>query len=172
MPTTNSSGLDAFNALGDQQALKALLECCHSEGWAVQVSAARPFTTVDALLDTADSILHGLPESEIDSALSGHPRIGDRTDSVASTREQSGVSGASSDVLATLRTKNKQYEDKFSHVYLVCASGRSATELLGILLDRLENDPATERHVLRTELAAINRIRLTHLIGSLFGDAA
>ncbi|MCJ0903617.1 2-oxo-4-hydroxy-4-carboxy-5-ureidoimidazoline decarboxylase [Rhodococcus sp. ARC_M6] len=170
MPAWNSSGLDAFNALADQSALKALLECCHSSAWASAVAAARPYPNIDVLFDTADSVLRGLPESEIDKALAGHPRIGERTDSASSTMEQTLVSTASEQVLAQLRIKNAEYEEKFSHVYLVCASGRSGSELLNILLERLENDPATERSVLRTELAAINRIRLTRLIDALPGE--
>ncbi|PBC44384.1 OHCU decarboxylase [Rhodococcus sp. ACPA4] len=172
MPTTNSSGLDAFNALADQSVRKALLDCCHSDAWANSLAAARPFASLDALLDSADSVLRDLPESEIDKALAGHPRIGERTENASSSREQAAVSTAGADVLEQLRIKNAEYEDKFSHVYLVCASGRSATELLDILQKRLENDPESERRVLRIELAAINRIRLTRLIDSLSGDDA
>ncbi|TSD48215.1 2-oxo-4-hydroxy-4-carboxy-5-ureidoimidazoline decarboxylase [Rhodococcus sp. KBS0724] len=172
MPTTNSSGLDAFNALADQSAASALLECCHSDSWAGALAAARPFESVDALLECADSVLRDLPESEIDKALAGHPRIGERTDSASSSREQAAVSTAGDDVLEQLRIKNAEYEGKFAHVYLVCASGRSATELLDVLGKRLGNDPETERRVLRIELAAINRIRLTRLIDSLSGDDA
>ncbi|WP_031330959.1 2-oxo-4-hydroxy-4-carboxy-5-ureidoimidazoline decarboxylase [Rhodococcus erythropolis] len=172
MPTTNSSGLGAFDALGDHQAVAALLECCHSSVWAQEIASSRPFTDLEALFDKADAVLAELPESEIYDALSGHPRIGERSESAASTREQSGVSSATEDVLAELRQKNAEYEETFGHVYLVCASGKSGTELLDILRGRLRNDPATERSVLRTELAAINRIRLARLIDSLAGGAA
>lgn len=140
--------------------------------WAEQIAGSRPFADLKALFDTADAVLAKLPESEIDDALSGHPRIGERTESASSIREQSGVSSATEDVFAELRQKNAEYEDKFGHVYLVCASGKSGTELLDILRGRLRNDPATERSVLRTELAAINRIRLARLIDSLAGGAA
>jgi 2-oxo-4-hydroxy-4-carboxy-5-ureidoimidazoline decarboxylase len=138
MPTTNSSGLDAFNALADQSAASALLECCHSDSWAGALAAARPFESVDALLECADSVLRDLPESEIDKALAGHPRIGERTESASSSRDQAAVATAGDDVLGK----------------------------------RLGNDPETERRVLRIELAAINRIRLTRLIDSLSGDDA
>lgn len=140
--------------------------------WAEQIAGSRPFADLKALFDTADAVLAKLPESEIDDALSGHPRIGERTESASSIREQSGVSSATEDIFAELRQKNAEYEDKFGHVYLVCASGKSGTELLDILRGRLRNDPATERSVLRTELAAINRIRLARLIDSLAGGAA
>ena len=62
---------------------------------------------------------------------------------------------------AELAEKNREYEDRFGYVYLVCASGRTAEELLAILSDRLDNDPDTERRVMRNELAKINRLRLS-----------
>ena len=145
---------------------------CHSAVWAQEIASSRPFADLEALFDKADAVLAELPESEIDDALSGHPRIGERSESAASTREQSGVSSATEDVLAELRRKNAEYEETFGHVYLVCASGKSGTELLDILRGRLRNDPATERSVLRTELAAINRIRLARLIDALAGGTA
>ena len=72
---------------------------------------------------------------------------------------------AGSDLLTELAAANRKYEDQFGHVYLVCATGRSAEELLAILEERLGNDPETERRVLRVELAKINRIRLNRLLG-------
>jgi 2-oxo-4-hydroxy-4-carboxy-5-ureidoimidazoline decarboxylase len=75
------------------------------------------------------------------------------------------VAGADADVLAGLAEGNRVYEQRFGHVYLVCASGRSAEELLAVLRGRLDNDPVTERAVVRAELAAINRLRLDQLLG-------
>ncbi|MDO3638429.1 2-oxo-4-hydroxy-4-carboxy-5-ureidoimidazoline decarboxylase, partial [Mycolicibacterium arseniciresistens] len=93
------------------------------------------------------------------------PRIGGRADNAASAREQAGVLAAGDDVRAELAAKNQAYELRFGHVYLVCASGRSAEDLLAVLTDRLTNDAATERRVLRKELAEINRLRLRRLVG-------
>ena len=84
--------------------------------------------------------------------------------SASSAREQSGVSGADTAVIDELKKYNAAYEDKFGHVYLVFANGRPADELLGILKERMDNDPATERRVLRTELAKINRSRLIRML--------
>jgi 2-oxo-4-hydroxy-4-carboxy-5-ureidoimidazoline decarboxylase len=143
-----------------------LLEVCSSPLWAEQVLAGGPFHDVDALLYHADRVLAGLPDSEIDAALEGHPRIGGRAENPSSAREQAGVAGADDDVRAELAAKNRMYEDKFGYVYLVCASGRSAEELLAILTDRLANDPETERHIMRAELMKINRLRLRRLLST------
>jgi 2-oxo-4-hydroxy-4-carboxy-5-ureidoimidazoline decarboxylase len=76
------------------------------------------------------------------------------------------VDTADGTVRAELAAGNRGYEERFGHIYLVCASGRSAQELLGILQDRLRNDPGTERQVVRAELAKINDLRLTKLVGA------
>lgn len=160
-----SAGLAGFNGLSRPQRVRLLTGVCASVVWAQQVAAGAPYTDVDALLDGADRVLAELPEAEIDVALAGHPRIGGRTDSAASAREQAGVLTAGDDVRAELAAKNAAYEHRFGHVYLVCASGRSAEDLLAVLTDRLTNDAATERRVLRKELAEINRLRLRRLVG-------
>ena len=168
---TEPPGLISFNALSDARAVDLLEQCCSSTVWAQRMAAGRPFPSADALYTAAENVLGDLTESEIDAALVGHPRIGDRADNPSSAREQSAVAAADDDVRARLRAGNEEYEQKFGHVYLVCASGRSAHELLDVLRDRLGNDGATERKILRTELAAINRIRLERLLGEI-GDTA
>lgn len=131
------------------------------------VLEGRPFQSEDAVLSAADAALAGLTDGEIEDALAGHPRIGERPGAGHSTwsaEEQSDVAGAGADVQAALAAGNRAYEEKFGHVYLVCATGRSASELLMILEQRLTNDPATERAVVRAELGKINRIRLTRML--------
>ncbi|MFT4126631.1 MAG: 2-oxo-4-hydroxy-4-carboxy-5-ureidoimidazoline decarboxylase [Gordonia sp. (in: high G+C Gram-positive bacteria)] len=153
-------GLSSFNELTERQAISALYRCCSSSIWALRVAKARPFADEQALLDYADLILAELTEADIDEALAGHPRIGERPDNPSSTREQAGVADADPAVLAELAELNKAYDDKFGHVYLVFANGRPAAELLAILKERIRNDPDTERRVMRMELAKINRKRL------------
>ncbi|GAB39243.1 MULTISPECIES: 2-oxo-4-hydroxy-4-carboxy-5-ureidoimidazoline decarboxylase [Gordonia] len=157
-------GLPSFNELSERQAIGTLYECCSSSIWALRVAKARPFVDDDALLEYADLILAELTESDLDEALSGHPRIGDRPDNASSSREQSGVAGADPEVLAELKQLNKEYDEKFGHVYLVFANGRPAEELLAILKERIRNDAPTERRVLRMELAKINRSRLQRML--------
>lgn len=162
--TDDGAGLTEFDAMTDGAATEALLACCSSPEWAQALVAGRPYPSVDALLDTADTVLAGLPESEIDRALAGHPRIGERPDTAASAREQAGVATAADAVRSALADGNRAYEARFGHIYLVCASGRTGGELLAILDERLGNDAETERRLMRTELAKINRIRLRALL--------
>jgi 2-oxo-4-hydroxy-4-carboxy-5-ureidoimidazoline decarboxylase len=140
--------------------LDQLLDVCASPLWAQRVLTGGPFHDVDALLDHADRVLAELPETEIDAALQGHPRIGGRVDNASSAARTSRYGRRRRRTAGQLAAKNRMYEDKFGYVYLVCASGRSAEELLAILTDRLGNDPETERHVMRTELLKINGLRL------------
>jgi 2-oxo-4-hydroxy-4-carboxy-5-ureidoimidazoline decarboxylase len=164
MPAHAALGLDGFNKLTERQRMHLLFEVCSSTIWARRVLAAAPFRNVDALLDRADRVLAELPDAEIDAALDGHPRIGGRVDNPSSAREQAGMASADDAVRAEMAEKNREYDDKFGYVYLVCASGRTADELLAILTERLENDPDTERRVMRSELAKINRLRLERLL--------
>ncbi len=157
-------GLNGFNRLTDRQRMNLLFGVCSSTIWARRVLAGGEFRSVDALLDRADRVLAELPDAEIDAALDGHPRIGANVDNASSAREQAAVTSAGDAVKAALAVKNREYDDTFGYVYLVCASGRSAEELLDILTERLDNDADTERRVMRSELAKINRLRLMRLL--------
>lgn len=153
-------GIESFNELSDRQAIHALYECCTSRIWAIRVAAGRPFVDDEALFERADLILAELTEADLDEALDGHPRIGDRPDNPSSASEQSGVADADAAIIEELKKRNAEYENRFGHVYLVFANGRPASELLAILKERMSNDPETERRVMRMELAKINRRRL------------
>jgi 2-oxo-4-hydroxy-4-carboxy-5-ureidoimidazoline decarboxylase len=153
--------LDEWNALDPAAAERALRSVCAAPRWAREVAASRPHPDMASLQATAEV---ALSDADLDEALSGHPRIGDRTAGGASRREQSGVAGADAQVLAALAEGNRAYEERFGHVYLVCATGRGAHELLDVLQARLGNDPATERAVALAELAAINRLRLARMV--------
>ncbi|SLE11929.1 putative OHCU decarboxylase [Mycobacteroides abscessus subsp. massiliense] len=131
----------------------------------MRVAAGRPFRDEEALYHRADLILAELTEADVDEALDGHPRIGERPDNAASRREQSGVTGADTEVLDRLRQRNAEYEKRFGYVYLVFANGRPAEELLAILEERIKNDPQHERRVMRMELGKINRSRLARMLG-------
>ena len=157
-------GLDGFNALSGGRAEHLLRSCCSSRTWAQKVSAGRPYGSVEELYLAADDALAALSESEVDEALAGHPRIGDRPAIESSRQEQSGVAGADERTLAALAEANRVYEERFGHVYLVCATGKGGGELLTMLRDRLGNEPAEERRVVRSELGKINRIRLDRLL--------
>lgn len=152
--------LATFNDLDREQAVEALLSCCTAPEWAGRVADARPFPSIEKLLDTAEA---ALAPADLDAALCGHPRIGDRAASGRSAAEQGGVGDH---VLDALAQANRAYEDRFGRVYLVCAAGRSGEELLADLTARLDHDDETERRTALRELAAINRLRLAKLVGA------
>ena len=159
-----SYDIASFDALPDAEAERLLRACCASTTWARAVAAGRPYRSSDALFAAADAALAALEDPDVDEALSGHPRIGERSRSTASAREQAGVLASDDTVLTALADGNRAYEQRFGHVYLVCATGRSGAELLAVLTERLGNDPATERMRTRAELGKINRIRLAQLV--------
>ncbi|MFF0545586.1 2-oxo-4-hydroxy-4-carboxy-5-ureidoimidazoline decarboxylase [Nocardia thailandica] len=151
-------GVEAFNRLATPAAERLLAACCAAPEWVRALERGRPYPDRAALLAAADAALAALGEEGLDAALAGHPRIGERVTAGASAREQAGVRGDR--IRARLAEANRVYEEKFGHVYLVCAAGRDGEELLAVLQARLGNDPATERQVMRTELGRINRLRL------------
>lgn len=159
--------LAGFNAAPAADVRAALLECCSSPHWVDAVAAGRPYSSPAALYEAADEALAGLDDAELRAALAGHPRIGERAragHSASSGREQAGVASSAPTTLDALADGNREYEARFGHVYLVCASGRSGDELLAVLRHRLRNDPATEWDVTRAELSKINQLRLAELI--------
>jgi 2-oxo-4-hydroxy-4-carboxy-5-ureidoimidazoline decarboxylase len=167
MSTTDpasSVGLDAFNAWPAEQAERQLLACCSSPRWAAEVVSGRPYRTADEILTRSDQAVAQLDQADLEQALAGHPRIGAATTSASSRREQAGVHGADRATLQALADGNAGYERRFGHIYLVCAAGRSAAELLALLQERLGHDPGTEWGVVRRELGKINRIRLRRLL--------
>lgn len=169
------SGLGWLNGLTEAEARRELLACCSSERWAAGVAAGRPYRSMTAILDIASDVISRLSVEDLRSALDGHPRIGDRAGAAQpepgvrgwSHGEQAGVAASGDDVRRALAEGNAAYERRFGHIYLVCAAGRSGTELLAVLRDRLRNDPETEWGVVRAELGKINALRLHKLLGEL-----
>ncbi len=146
------------------------MACCSSARWAAEVVSGRPYATADALLASSDAAVAGLAPADLEQALAGHPRIGERRGAdERSRREQAGVLGADPATIEALAEGNEEYERRFGHIYLVCATGRNAADLLALLRERLGNDPGTEWGVVARELGKINRIRLARL---LEGDGA
>lgn len=152
-----------------------LFRCCGSSRWARAMADRRPFDDDAALFAIADEEWRCAPRDEVLEALSHHPRIGASMDELrkkyASTAswsagEQSGAAAADERTLAALRDANARYEAKFGHVFVVCASGKSAAEMLAILEARLGNDPEHEWKVAQEEQRKITKIRLEKLASS------
>ena len=162
------AAIDDFNDEPADRAVQALRACNAAPRFAAEVAAGRPYRDVETLVSRAEDVARALPWDEVAIALAAHPRIGDRVqgssaEAAASRREQGSMGGADDDTRAAIVEGNRAYEERFGHVYLVCATGRSAQQLLDVLRARLGNDPATERAVALGELAAINRLRIARM---------
>jgi 2-oxo-4-hydroxy-4-carboxy-5-ureidoimidazoline decarboxylase len=157
--------LRRLNALPDQEARMELLSCCGSRRWAARVSAGRPYADTAALLAAADTVWQQASQADVREAFDAHPRIGEAERGGAQERrEQAAAADADEATQEALRHGNRAYEERFGHIYLVCASGRSAAELLGDLRSRLGNDPATELRIAAEEQRKITRLRLERLV--------
>ncbi|HEX4661489.1 MAG TPA: 2-oxo-4-hydroxy-4-carboxy-5-ureidoimidazoline decarboxylase [Streptosporangiaceae bacterium] len=186
-PSVGPAGLQRLNALPAELARQELLACCSSARWAAEVASGRPYASAGEVLARSDESVAGLGQADLEEALAGHPRIGDRSvagppggaqagDGAASgwsgqeagagwsRQEQAGAHAADPATLQALADGNEAYERRFGHIYLVCATGRSGAELLALLRERLGNEPGTEWDVVRRELGKINQIRLRKLL--------
>jgi 2-oxo-4-hydroxy-4-carboxy-5-ureidoimidazoline decarboxylase len=158
-----------------------LRPACASTRWIERMISGRPYRCVEALTAASDGVLATVGWPDIEHALAAHPRIGARLpdpgaaqdqgarpdgdapqhrEAAWSRQEQSGTRDAGPDVQAGLRAGNAAYEERFGHVFLICATGMSAASMLAALQARLGHDPATEREVVRDELTKIVRLRL------------
>ncbi len=157
-----------FNELSHDEAVGALLLICHSRRWAEQVADLRPYDDAAALYNAADEVWLSLRPEDWLEALDGHPRIGERGGASAesSRMEQAGVSGADVDVQVALAAGNREYDDRFGHIFLISAADRSAEEILANLRSRLGNDPDTEVKVAAEQHRRITRLRLERLLDS------
>lgn len=153
--------LAELNALDAASAARELQQCCGSTRWAQMMAAARPFASLDRMAAAADRIWTSLDRDDWLEAFAAHPRIGQQTGSSWEAAEQAGVTDAARAVFEKL---NRDYEARFGHLFLVCATGRSATEILRLLKDRLGNNPDDELRVAAGEQQRITRLRLAKLL--------
>ncbi|MFG3545840.1 2-oxo-4-hydroxy-4-carboxy-5-ureidoimidazoline decarboxylase [Streptomyces sp. NPDC047725] len=165
MTSTLASGLARFNALEESAALAELHEACASTAWARRLLDARPFTTPEDLYTASDAAMADLTAADLEEAMAGHPPIGrPRPGDPTSSREQAGMAGASAELKAEMLELNLAYQEKFGHVFLICATGRTGEQMRDAVKERIGNSPEQEREIVRTELGKINRIRLAGLL--------
>lgn len=162
-------GMAWWNLLPPRDAARQVRSCCASPAWASALADVRPVADVDALCAASERITLGLPWDDVLDALAGHARIGQAPEgqgreAAASRQEQAGVADDPT-LHATLAEGNRAYEERFGHVYLVRAAGRSGEQMLALLRERLGNDDAAERDVVRAQLAEITSLRLRRLWG-------
>ncbi|HET6613839.1 MAG TPA: allantoicase [Kofleriaceae bacterium] len=162
-------GLADFNAMAKSAARTVLLACCGATAWADAVLAQRSYTSPAHLLAAARRTFDSLSDEDWREAFSAHPKIGERREGSGQAEEWS-RGEQSSAAIAELSTKdrlarlNAEYEARFGHIFIVCATGRSAEEIVTIIRRRLENDAATELGVAAEQQRKITRLRLIKLL--------
>jgi 2-oxo-4-hydroxy-4-carboxy-5-ureidoimidazoline decarboxylase len=163
------AALEDFNQQPADQAVQALRTCNAAPRFAAEVVAGRPYADVEQLVARAEQVARELPWAEVEEALAAHPRIGDRVEGAtaearASRREQSSMQDADDTVRAELLAGNRAYEQRFGHVFLIRAAGRSPGEMLAELRRRLGNDETVERAEVTEQLAQITGLRVRGLV--------
>ena len=157
--------LAVLNALKPKEARAELMRCCGSIRWSERMERGRPYADKAALLAASEKVWWGLEPQDWLEAFSHHPRIGaKKVEAVWAKKEQEGVKTASQKVLQSLVERNHAYERRFGHIFLVCATGKTADEMLAILDARMPNDPDKELRVAAGEQAKITAIRLNKLL--------
>ncbi|WP_432031209.1 2-oxo-4-hydroxy-4-carboxy-5-ureidoimidazoline decarboxylase [Streptomyces antibioticus] len=169
--TSTPEGLARFNGLEELAARAALLDACAATAWADRLLATRPYATAEDLYAASDAAMAELTAADLAEAMAGHPPIGrPKPGDPTSAREQRGMDGASEELRAEMLELNLAYQDRFGHVFLICATGRTGEQMRDALRERLGNPPEREREIVRTELGKINRIRLARLAGPVEED--
>jgi 2-oxo-4-hydroxy-4-carboxy-5-ureidoimidazoline decarboxylase len=163
--------LDRLNVAEPAEAERELLACCASRRWADELLARRPYHDLAGLRRVSHAVLAELGWPDVEQALGAHPRIGERAagdgrEAGWSRGEQAGVAGSSARTAEDLAAGNVAYEERFGHVFLICATGLTGEQMLAALRERLGNDPDAERDVVRAELAKIVDLRLGKAFGS------
>jgi 2-oxo-4-hydroxy-4-carboxy-5-ureidoimidazoline decarboxylase len=173
------AAIAALNAMDPTAARARMLECCGSGRWAQRMADGRPYRDREALFSAATSEWSRLTEPDFLEAFGAHPKIGD-LDSLRSRfsadawagGEQAGAAGAPGEILERLAEGNREYEERFGFIFIVCATGKAAAEMLSLLEARLPNTRAREVSEAAEQQALITRIRLEKLLdGSVLGRA-
>jgi OHCU decarboxylase len=169
--------LEDLNALGAEAAARELLRCCGSSRWAQRMADSRPFASLETMGAVADSCWEALDRADWLEAFAAHPKIGAgpsprgakasaerEADGSWSEQEQAGVADAAAATLLRLADANRAYEARFGYIFIVCATGKSAAEMLDMVERRMGHDPETEIAVAANEQRKITRLRLMRLV--------
>lgn len=167
-----SEKLDELNQAAKETAKERFLNCCGSQNWARKMTEARPFANVAALIKQAEQIWLNLAARDWLEAFAAHPKIGARKAAPKqqaqsaqwSQGEQSGTHAAADSVLEALAEANRLYEEKFGYIFIVCATGKSAEEMLDLCCHRLGNDENAELRIAANEQRKITEIRLKKML--------
>ncbi|MGD0758882.1 MAG: 2-oxo-4-hydroxy-4-carboxy-5-ureidoimidazoline decarboxylase [Candidatus Sulfotelmatobacter sp.] len=167
-----SAVLTHWNELPDKKAENEILPCCGSTAWAAWMAKRRPLENDAALLAASDEIWRSLSETDWLQAFRSHPRIGESVTHASTAQsaawpaqEQQKVADAADAVKIALAEGNREYERRFPHIFIVCATGKTASEILAILRRRLRNDAPTELREAAEQQRLITQIRLKKWLG-------
>jgi OHCU decarboxylase len=169
-----SEKLDWLNNASPEDAKSKFLDCCGSQNWAREMTEARPFADVAELTRQAEKIWQSLNAQDWLEAFAAHPKIGSRKAAPLqqaqsakwSSGEQAGTNTAAETVLDALAEANRLYENRFGFIFIVCATGKSADEMLELCRKRLSNEADAEIRVAADEQRKITEIRLKKLLES------
>jgi allantoicase len=160
------ANLAALNSAPQRVALDDFLRCCGSRAWAGAMIAGRPYPSLPTLEMAADSAWCHCSQEDWLEAFSAHPAIGQRTGGTWSREEQSGAAEANAEMLRQFEELNLRYREKFGYTFIVCATGRSANEMLDMLRSRIENGAGSEIQNAAREQREITRLRLRKLLSA------
>lgn len=164
-----------LNAVSEVEATQALFTCCAAERWVSSMLVLRPFASSDQVLEHAREVWRSLGEEDVLEAFKGHPQIGGDLDALKneygtssaarrwSAQEQTEVNSADNAVLVRLRDANAAYLERFGYIFIVCASGKTALQMLQLMETRLHNPPELELTVAAREQEQILLLRLQKL---------
>jgi len=163
--------LKSINELNDLDALDLFRKCCGSDAWVKKMVGARPFASEQELSDRAEQSFNDLTRADWMDAFAAHPKIGDiksLKEKYGSTKnwaenEQAGAHGISDEVAQDLASSNEEYFRKFGYIFIVCATGKTADEMLSMLKVRLNNDSDNELPIAAGEQKKITYLRLGKL---------
>ncbi len=170
----DNPALTHWNSLPPAAAALAILPCCGSRAWAAALAKRRPFATPQRLFAASDEVWRALPEAAWQEAFDSHPRIGE-THAHAATAQSLAWSSAEQHAAATppddptklaLAERNRQYEERFGRIFIVCAAGKSATEILAILNRRMADSPTDELLEAAEQQRQITQLRLRRWLGA------
>jgi 2-oxo-4-hydroxy-4-carboxy-5-ureidoimidazoline decarboxylase len=163
--------LAELNQGDSEQARIELLKCCGSRKWVNNILAARPFSSVDQLHAQAKDIWLELDKDDYLDAFAAHPKIGEskvpekaKNTESWTREEQAGMLNADDPVKLELEKQNYKYEKKFGYIFIVCATGKSAEEMLDMLQQRLGNIPLIELNIAACEQNKITILRLNNML--------
>lgn len=172
MPTPDSNAIfERWNTADAEAAAREILPCCGSQAWAEGLTARRPFRSPEEFFTISDSVWQNLGEDDWREAFDSHPRIGQThaqratAESLAWSSEEQRAATADDEARQALAEANREYEARFGRTFIVCATGKSAAEILAICRSRMSNDPTTEMLESAEQQREITQLRLRRWLG-------